>query len=678
MRSGTRIILFFVVAAVIPGEHLVAAKEPPRPTNAATKKPADDPVVEAKYQALVDKLPPEEQAWERTLQANLGSFYLPIHKRERVKGTPNAWAYVKDDPKLSRVLLIGDSVSRGYTMAVRKALAGKANVHRAPENCGGTANGLKKLDVWLGDGKWDLIHFNFGIHDHATPLAEYEDRLEKIVARLQKTGAKLVWASTTPIPKDEAKKQTPESIVERNAVALRVMQRHGVAVDDLFAFITPHLATAQNPHDVHFNAKGYDLLGGQVAQSILANLNTCQHAATDEQLCSKAEDAWRASWERFYDDRTHLFYDRVCSYDPKKRLAFLPTPEEIGRQYPNRNGWGTGMEDCAISGGVMLSMVCDRFEATRDAALRQPAGKVFAGLVLLGTFSPSEGFVIRGVCPADQRSHYCESSRDQYTWYAYGLWRYYRSPLSSPVEKATMRKIIAAICARLERNVVAKSDWHIGREDGTFDGLVDKMWNVLAHEAARLPMIYAIGADLTGDNRWRDLARRFSPEAATQSRGESTKIAYALLQEQVSLEPLYELEESPELKRQWLEAMRLVSARASVFLGNCRGYRPQDMEKVDLDWRSWPTRTQLGYRLPVAPDIVVKEDRTVRQPAEAALTLLLCPSAAMPPDQLALLKQTIAQVDYSKAVMYGLYYTQAVYWRAVRLGLLKLPAGSRG
>ena len=215
MKRSTKVVLRLLCTVVAFGGYVLAAK----PTSAAAKKPAEDAAVEEKYQAIVAKLPPDEQAWERTLQANLGTFYLPIHKRERVKGIPNAWAYVKDDPKLPRVLLIGDSVSRGYTMAVRKALAGKANVHRAPENCGPTSNGLKKLDVWLGDGKWDVIHFNFGIHDRATPPAQYEERLERIVARLQKTGAKLVWASTTPIPKDEAKKQTPESIVERNAIA---------------------------------------------------------------------------------------------------------------------------------------------------------------------------------------------------------------------------------------------------------------------------------------------------------------------------------------------------------------------------------------------------------------------------------------------------------------------------
>ena len=407
---------------------------------------------------------------------------------------------------------------------------------------------------------------------------------------------------------------------------------------------------------------------------VMQGIAAAPEPVTDQQLHAKAAEAWRASWERFYDERTNLFYDRVCSYDPEKRLASLPTPEEIGRQYPNRNGWGTGMEDCAISGGVMLSMICDRFAATGDATLRQSAGKAFAGMVLLGSLSPSEGFVIRGVCPADRRSHYCESSRDQFTWYAYGLWRYYRSPLSSDAEKETMRKIIAAICTRLERNVVAKNDYHLGREDGTFDGLVDKMWCVLAHEAARLPMIYAIGADLTGKDHWRDLARRYSPEAAAQSQGESTKTPYALLQEQVSLEALYQLEESSELKRQWLDAMRSVASRSSVFLARCRGYQPQDAGKVNLDWRSWPMRSSAGYQVPSAPDIVTKEDGTVRQPAEAALTRLLCPEASLTADQLALVKQDIAQVDYTNTVMYGLYYTQAVYWRAVRLGLIKLPA----
>ena len=169
--------------------------------------------------------------------------------------------------------VVGHCDSMALQAALDRAIREKRNVF-IPVGRYRLANGLKQLYVWLGDGKWDVIHFNFGIHDQHAPLADYEERLEKIVARLQKTAAKLVWASTTPIPKDEAKKQTPESIVERNAVAMRVMKRHGIAVDDLFAFITPHLATVQNPHDVHFNGKGYDLLGTQVAEAALESLRT--------------------------------------------------------------------------------------------------------------------------------------------------------------------------------------------------------------------------------------------------------------------------------------------------------------------------------------------------------------------------------------------------------------------
>ena len=245
------------------------AAEPTNADEAAKKKAAQNKAIDEKYQAWKAKLPPDQQAWETVLEQNLGSFYLPIHKGEKVQGRSNAWDFVQDDPKLPRVLLIGDSVSRGYTLAVRKAMAGKANVHRAPENCGPTANGLKKLDIWLGVGKWDVIHFNFGIHDRATPAADYEQRLDTIVTKLQATGAKVIWASTTPVPPDT--KDGPAAtrvIIEKNEIAARVAQKHGIATDDLFTFITPHLAKVQNPKDVHFNGEGYDLLGAKVAESI--------------------------------------------------------------------------------------------------------------------------------------------------------------------------------------------------------------------------------------------------------------------------------------------------------------------------------------------------------------------------------------------------------------------------
>ena len=104
-----------------------------------------------------------------------------------------AFATVEDVDGLPRVLLLGDSISIGYTLPVREALKGKANVHRPPTNCSSTGNALDHLDSWLGRGKWDVIHFNFGLHDaklppegvRHSPPAIYGENLRELVKRLQ-------------------------------------------------------------------------------------------------------------------------------------------------------------------------------------------------------------------------------------------------------------------------------------------------------------------------------------------------------------------------------------------------------------------------------------------------------------------------------------------------------------
>ncbi|HPA17036.1 MAG TPA: SGNH/GDSL hydrolase family protein [Verrucomicrobiae bacterium] len=247
-----------------------AAIEPSNAKETAQKKTDTDAATEEKYRRWRDGLPQDELRWVETLEQNLGAFYLPRYKSEKAAGRISAWDFVRDDAKLPRVLLIGDSVSRGYTLDVRRATAGKANIHRAPENCGPTANGIKKLGIWLGDGHWDLIHFNFGIHDRKAPAADYEKRLREIVARLRATKARLLWASSTPLP--DSKEYSDADIVEKNAIASKVMSEAGVPTDDLYAFAKPHLAEWQNPGDCHFNAKGYEALGGRVAETILAHL----------------------------------------------------------------------------------------------------------------------------------------------------------------------------------------------------------------------------------------------------------------------------------------------------------------------------------------------------------------------------------------------------------------------
>src|SRR5262245_14454305 len=143
-----------------------------------------------------------------------------------------AFAEVKDDPKLPRVLLIGDSISIGYTVPTQKLLAGKANVHRIPENGGPTSNGVNKIDKWLGDGKWDVIHFNWGLHDikmdadgkHQVALEDYAKNLRTLVTCMKETKAKLIWASTTPVPDGKVNPPRKDSdVVAYNAAAKMIM-----------------------------------------------------------------------------------------------------------------------------------------------------------------------------------------------------------------------------------------------------------------------------------------------------------------------------------------------------------------------------------------------------------------------------------------------------------------------
>jgi hypothetical protein len=190
-------------------------------------------------------------------------------------------AAVQDNPALPRVLLIGDSISMGYTVPVRKLLEGKANVHRIPENGGPTLTGVKKLKDWLGTGKWDVIHFNWGLHDLKAmengqlqvPLPEYEKNLGELVKGMQATGAKLIWCSTTPVP--DAKLNPPrknEDVIAFNAVAAKIMRENKVAMDDLYTYTLPKLTEVQRPANVHFTDSGSDFLAKKVAESIASAL----------------------------------------------------------------------------------------------------------------------------------------------------------------------------------------------------------------------------------------------------------------------------------------------------------------------------------------------------------------------------------------------------------------------
>jgi hypothetical protein len=379
-------------------------------------------------------------------------------------------------------------------------------------------------------------------------------------------------------------------------------------------------------------------------------------------LPERVEQAWRASWTKFYSPRTRQFYDYLTSYLPGRELAHLPTAEEVARQHPNPYGYGTGMEDCMISAGVMLDTLVDRYAVTGRKALRERAYDVFRGIRLSATVHGVPGFLARGVCVEDRKSVYVNSSRDQYTHAAHGCWRYLHSPLCNNRTKIEIGAILSGFADRMTRNVTAANDYDSLRADGTRDPRgISRMWNVKGHEAARLPMIYAAAWDATGNPAYRDLYRKYIEPAVQQSfTVEESQPTYALLQMQCSLELLETLEQDADLKRQMREIMTMLAKRCAVRAARAeRDGAALDVAAVGTDWRTGEGISTAGkYR---------KVWYNIRESGEAALAQLMN-GTRLPEEGKERLARAILRIDYDRVSSNGVFYLQAAYWKARRLG----------
>lgn len=209
---------------------------------------------------------------------------------------------------LPNVLILGDSISIGYTPFVQDYLNGRANVFRPmlengkPENCAGTTKGVDHIERWLNSSgksevtnsgsRWDIIHFNFGLHDikHVDPVTgensqnpkhpqqanrkQYKKNLEIIVEKLKATGAKLIFATTTPYPDVvEGPLRKPGMPQKYNRVAVKIMNKNGILINNLHAFMVPRMADLQLPKNVHFTEEGSRELGKKVVERINEVLN---------------------------------------------------------------------------------------------------------------------------------------------------------------------------------------------------------------------------------------------------------------------------------------------------------------------------------------------------------------------------------------------------------------------
>jgi len=225
--------------------------------------------------------------WSATIDGRLEGGRVVI---ERMKLVPQVDPVTVDDPKLPRVLVVGDSISMNYHEAARRELEGIANYYRIDGNSGSTADAVRNMDRWLGDyaqpGRhWDIIQFNSGLHDmkqkvlrgpYAVPIEQYKANLRKEIALLERTGATLIWCSTTPVQNDSGSAnyafRTQGAEKALNAAALEVMREHPeIRINDLSRVVNESSVFDEwrKARDVHFyRPEEQAALGRAVADAV--------------------------------------------------------------------------------------------------------------------------------------------------------------------------------------------------------------------------------------------------------------------------------------------------------------------------------------------------------------------------------------------------------------------------
>lgn len=195
-----------------------------------------------------------------------------------------------DKPK---ILIIGDSISIGYTPFVKDNLSSIAIVEHNPGNAQHTGTGLENIESWIGDGDWDIIQFNWGLWDLCyrhpdskvygnrdkingtltyTPEA-YASNLDTIVTLIkQKSHAKLIFVTTSYVPKEEAGRFEVDAKIY-NKAAKKVMKKHGVVVHDIYKTSKAiHKEYGISEHDVHYTKQGYEKLGEIISEFLSQHL----------------------------------------------------------------------------------------------------------------------------------------------------------------------------------------------------------------------------------------------------------------------------------------------------------------------------------------------------------------------------------------------------------------------
>lgn len=184
------------------------------------------------------------------------------------------------------VLWLGDSISKGMLEEVDLP-ADWQIFHPARTvngGCRNTEHGMNCLSNWVGNHTWDIVIFNFGLHDlgldyEHLPLETYSKNLESITKVLDNHSRRLYWVTNTPVPETPVSPpRTQSDVIRYNTAANGIMKSTNVKVVDMFYYVMQQCSPNETHYDsckgfqldkdVHYTRDGYRKMANYLVQQV--------------------------------------------------------------------------------------------------------------------------------------------------------------------------------------------------------------------------------------------------------------------------------------------------------------------------------------------------------------------------------------------------------------------------
>lgn len=207
-----------------------------------------------------------------------------IEKDPRVQSNGLPWRFAKasaTDPKLPRVLLVGDSILNGYLPYAIKLFNGKANVDAWVNPYFQSEVYNKLLAEVLDDNPYDVVFFNIGLHGWEKGRIKegtFEPLTKDIVEVIRKKcpKAQIIWASITPVTvKGEPgilDSDINPIIVQQNRMAAKVMNEMHVPIEDFYSLLANKLDLARGDQ-FHWTTPAYKILADACTKFVIQALS---------------------------------------------------------------------------------------------------------------------------------------------------------------------------------------------------------------------------------------------------------------------------------------------------------------------------------------------------------------------------------------------------------------------